>query len=97
MSAKARHGMLIGVAVILSTIAPAQTFAEFENTEWRVHDLYKQCSNKGLVDEVFRLEFVSSVARQAFMNGLALKHIKGPPDLMTMSIPSACPPPAKRH
>ena len=43
------------------------------------------------VDEVFCLEFVSSVARQAFMNGLALKHIKDSPDLMTMSIPSACP------
>ena len=91
MSARARHGMLIGVAVILSTIAPAQTFAEFENTEWRVHDLYKQCNSKGLVDEVFCLEFVSSIARQAFMNGLALKHIKDPPDLMTMSTPSACP------
>ena len=64
MSARARHGMLIGVAVILSTIAPAQTFAEFENTEWRVHDLYKQCNSKGLVDEVFCLEFVSSIARQ---------------------------------
>ena len=25
------------------------------------------------------------------MNGLALKHIKDLPDLMTMSIPSACP------
>ena len=89
MSARARHGMLIGVAVILSTIAPSQTFAEFENTEWSVHDLYKQCNNKGGVDEVFCLEFVSSVARQAFMNGLALKHIKDLPDLMTMSIPSA--------
>ena len=82
--------MLMG-AVFLSTIAPVPTFAEFENTEWRVHDLYKQCNNKGVVDEVFCLEFVSSVARQAFMNGLALRHIKDPPDLMTMSIPSACP------
>ena len=91
MSARAPHGMLIGVAVTLSTIAPAQTFAEFQNTEWRVHDLYKQCNNKGVVDEVFCLEFVSSIARQAIMNGLALKHIKDPPDLMTMSIPSACP------
>ena len=82
--------MLMGAA-FLSTIAPVPTFAEFENTEWRVHDLYKQCNNKGGVDEVFCLEFVSSVARQAFMNGLALKHIKDLPDLMTMSIPSACP------
>ena len=82
--------MLMGAA-FLSTIAPVPTFAEFENTEWRVHDLYKQCNHKGGVDEVFCLEFVSSVARQAFMNGLALKHIKDSPDLMTMSIPSACP------
>ena len=82
--------MLMGAA-FLSTIAPVPTFAEFENTEWSVHDLYKQCNNKGGVDEVFCLEFVSSVARQAFMNGLALKHIKDLPDLMTMSIPSACP------
>jgi hypothetical protein len=37
------------------------------------------------------LEFVSGVARQVFTNGLTLKEIKGPPDLMTMSIPSACP------
>ena len=35
MSARARHGILIGVAVILSTIAPVQTFAEFGKTEWR--------------------------------------------------------------
>ena len=90
MSARSLHVMLMGAA-FLSTIAPVPTFAEFENTEWRVHDLYKQCNNKGGVDEVFCLEFVSSVARQAFMNGLALKHIKDLPDLMTMSIPSACP------
>jgi hypothetical protein len=37
------------------------------------------------------LEFVSSVARQAFTNGLALKDIKDPPVLMTTSLPSACP------
>jgi Rap1a immunity proteins len=37
------------------------------------------------------LEFVSGVARQTFTNGLALKDIKDPPDLLTMSIPSACP------
>ena len=90
MSARSLHVILMGAA-FLSTIAPVSTFAGFENTEWRVHDLYKQCNNKGDVDEVFCLEFVSSVARQAFMNGLALKNIKNPPDLITMSIPSACP------
>jgi len=84
--------MLMGAVVILSTIAPVPTFAEFEKTEWNVQDLYKQCKYKGSLDEIFCLEFVSSVARQIFMNGLALKDIKeDPPDLMTMSIPSACP------
>ena len=92
MSARARHGMLMGVAVILSTISPVQTFAEFEKTECNVHELYKQCTGpKGSLDGIFCLEFVSGVARQAFMNGLALKHTKDPRDLMTMSIPSACP------
>jgi len=90
MSAQPLHVMLIGAAVILSTIAPVPTFAEFEESEWNVHDLYKQCKG-GSLDEIFCLEFVSSVARQAFTNGLALQHIKDPADLMTMSIPSACP------
>jgi Rap1a immunity proteins len=83
--------MLIGAAIILSTIAPVPTFAEFEKTERNVQDLYKQCTYKGSLDEIFRLEFVSGVARQVFTNGLALKDIKDRPDLMTMSIPSACP------
>ena len=81
--------MLMGAAVI--TIAPVPTFAEFEKTEWDVQDLYKQCTFKGSFDEIFCLEFVSGVARQVFTNGLELKDIKDPPDLMTMSIPSACP------
>ena len=90
MSAQPLHVMLIGAAVILSTIAPVPTFAEFEESEWNVHDLYKQCKG-GSLDEIFCLEFVSHVARQVFTNGLALKDIKDPPELMTMSIPSACP------
>jgi hypothetical protein len=81
--------MLMGAAVI--TIAPVPTFAEFEKTEWDVQDLYKQCTYKGSLDKIFCLEFVSGVARQVFTNGLELKDIKDPPDLMTMSIPSACP------
>ena len=91
MSAKPLHVMLMGAAVILSTIAPVPTFAEFEKTEWDVQDLYKQCTYKGSLDEIFCLEFVSGVARQVFTNGLELKDTKDPPDLMTMSIPSACP------
>ena len=92
MSARARHGTLMGVTVILSTIAPVQTFAEFEKTEWNVHELYKQCTGpKGSLDEIFCLEFVSGVARQVFAKGGQLKDIKDSPDLMTMSIPSACP------
>jgi Rap1a immunity proteins len=91
MSAKPLYVMLMGGVVILSTIAPVPTFAEFEKTEWNVQDLYKQCKYKGSLDEIFCLEFVSSVARQTFTNGLALKDIKDLPDLMTMSIPSACP------
>ena len=83
-------GILIGAAVILSAIAPVPAFAEFENTEWDVQELYKQCKG-GSFGEVFCLEFVSRVARQVFTNGLALKDIKDPPDLTTMSIPSACP------
>jgi hypothetical protein len=90
MSAKALHVMLMGAAVILSTIAPVPTFAEFEQTEWDVQELYKQC-NGGSLNEIFCLEFVSRVARQVFTNGLALKDIKDSADLMTMSIPSACP------
>jgi hypothetical protein len=90
MSAKPLYVMLMGGVVILSTIAPVPTFAEFEKTEWNVQDLYKQCKYKGSLDEIFCLEFVSSVARQIFTNGLALKDIKDLPDLMTMSI-RACP------
>ena len=82
----------MGAAVILSTIAPVPTFAEFEKTEWNVQELYKQCTaRKGSLDEIFCLEFVSGVARRVFTNGLALKAIKDPPDLITMSIPSVCP------
>ena len=99
MSAKPLHVMLVGSAVILSTIVPVPTFAEFRKTEWDVQELYKQwdvqelykqCKG-GSLDEIFCLEFVSHVARQVFTNGLALKDIKDPPELMTMSIPSACP------
>lgn len=73
----------MGAAVVLSTIAPVPTFAEFEKTDWDVQELYKQCTaRKGSFDEIFCLEFVSAVARRVFTNGLALK---------TMSIPSACP------
>jgi hypothetical protein len=82
--------MLMGAAVILSTTAPVTTFAEFEKTEWNVQDLYKQCKGvQGSLGKVFCLEFVSSVARRVFTNGL--KDIKDPPDLGTRSIPSACP------
>jgi hypothetical protein len=98
MSAKPLHVMLVA-AVILSTIAPVPTFAEFKKTEWDVQELYKQwdvqelykqCKG-GSFGEIFCLEFVSRVARQVFTNGLALKGIKHPSDSMTMSIPSACP------
>ena len=98
MSAKPRHVTLMGVAVILSTIAPVPAFAEFKKTElevqelykqWDVQELYKQCKG-GSFGEVFCLEFVSRVARQVFTNGLALKDIKDLPDLMTISI-RACP------
>ena len=91
MSGRSLHVMLIGAAIILSTIAPVPTFAEFEKTERDVQDLYKQCTYKGSLDEIFCLEFVSGVARQVFTNGLALKDIKDSPDLMTMSISYACP------
>ena len=92
MSARPLHAMLMGAAVVISTIAPVPTFAEFEKTEWNVQELYKQCEGrKGSLDEIFCLEFVSGVARQVFTNGLALKDFKDPPDLITMSIPSACP------
>jgi len=72
---------------MLLTIGPFPAFAE-----WDVQELYKQCKGRrGSLDEIFCLEFVSNVARQVFTNGLALKDIKDPPDLMTMSVPSACP------
>src|SRR5215510_5540275 len=92
MSTRPLHAMLMGAAVTLSTIAPVPAFAEFEKTEWNVQELYKQCKGrKGSLDEIFCLEFVSGVSRQVFTNGLALKDFKDPPDLITMSIPSACP------
>ena len=92
MSARPPHVLLMGAAVILSTIVPVPTFAEFKKTEWDVQELFKQCTGRqGSLDEIFCLEFVSGVARQVFTNGLALKDIKDPPDLLAMSIPSACP------
>ena len=91
MSARPLCVMLMGAA-FLSAITPVPTFAEFEKTEWNVQDLYKQCMGvQGSLGKIFCLEFVSGIARRAFTNGLALKDIKDPPDLMTMSIPSACP------
>ena len=90
MSVRPLHAMLIGAVVVLSTIAPVPTFA-FEKTEYDVQELYKRCTYKGSLDKIFCLEFVSFVARQVFKNGLALKDIKDSPDLMTMSVPSACP------
>jgi hypothetical protein len=91
MSTRPLHVMLMGAIVILSTIAPVPTFAEFEKTNFEVQELFKQCNYKGSLDKIFCLEFVSSIAHQVFTNGLALKHSKVPPDLTTMSIPSACP------
>jgi len=89
VSSRPLHATLMGAAVLLST-ASVPTFA-FEKTEYDVQELYKQCAYKGSLDKIFCLEFVAAVARQVFTNGLALKDIKDPPDLMTMSIPSACP------
>jgi len=83
--------ILIGAAVILSTIAPLPTFAEYEKTSWDVQELFKQCNYNGSLDKIFCLEFVSGIARPVFTNGLGLKHSNVPPDLTTMSIPSACP------
>jgi Rap1a immunity proteins len=92
MSARPLHVMLMGATVILSTIAPVPTFAEFEKTEWDVQELYKQCRGRqGSLNKIFCLEFVSAVARQVFTNGLALKDIKDPSDLMTISVSFACP------
>jgi|SRR5689334_1038822 Rap1a immunity proteins len=89
MSARSLRGMLTGAAVVLSTIAPVPTFAEFEQIEWNVQDLYKQCKGvQGSLGRVFCLEFVSSVARRVFTNGLALKEAKHPADLVILS---ACP------
>ena len=91
MSARPLCALLMGAA-FLSAITPAPTFAEFENTEWHVQDLYKQCKGvQGSLGKIFCLEFVSSIARQAITNGLAMKDIKDPPNLTTISIPSACP------
>ena len=84
--------MLMGAAVILSTIAPVPAFEELGHTEWKVGDLYKQCKGvQGSLGRVFCLEFVSNVARRVFTNGLALKEVKHPADLVTTSILSACP------
>ena len=92
MSARPLHVMLMGAAVILSTIAPVPTFAESGQTVWNVQDLYKQCKGvEGSLGKVFCLEFISSVARPVFTNSLILKDIKDSPDLGTRSIPSACP------
>ena len=91
MSARPLRAMLMGVAVAISTIAPVPTFADFDETQWNVHELFKQCTDGGSIDKIFCLEFVSSVARKAFTNGLAAENIKNPPDLVTTSLPSACP------
>jgi hypothetical protein len=90
-SATPHHVVLMGAAVILSTIASLPTFAEFEKTSWNVQELFKQCNYKGSLDKIFCLEFVSGIARQVFTNGLGSKHSNVPPDLATMPIPSACP------
>src|SRR5215510_499363 len=90
MSARPLCAMLMGAAVAISTIAPVPTFADFDETQWDVHGLFKQCTDGGSIDKIFCLEFVSSVARKAFTNGLASENIN-PPDLMTTSLPSACP------
>ena len=90
MSARRLHVMLIGAAVIFLTIAPVPTFAESEQTEWKVQDLYKQCKGvEGSLGKVFCLEFVSSVARRLFTNRLTLKEIKDPSE--RRSISSECP------
>ena len=92
MRARPLHVMLMGAAVILSTIAPVPAFEEFGQTEWKVGDLYKQCKGvQGSLGKVFCLEFVSSVARLVFTNTLTLKAIKDPANLVMTSIPSACP------
>src|SRR5262245_43122431 len=85
MSPRPLQVILTGVAVVLSTIAPVPTFADFEKTEWDVHELYKQCTYRGSLDKIFCLEFVSAEARKVFRNGLALN------DINDLSIPSACP------
>lgn len=93
MSVRLLYVMLMGAAVIFSTIAHVPSFAASEETKWiNVQDLYKQCdARQGSFDEIFCLEFVSGVARQLFTNRLALKDIKTSRDLIMMSIPSACP------
>ena len=86
MSARPLHAMLMGATVILLTIAPVPTFAEFEvptfaefeKTERDVQDLYKQCTYKGSLDAIFCLEFVSGVARQVFTIGRHRKRLKVP-------------------
>ena len=85
-SATPLHAMLMGAAVILSTIAPVPTFAE----EFETQELFKQSNYKESLDKIFCLEFVSRIARPIFRNGQELKHSNVPPDLTTMSTPSAC-------
>ena len=56
--------------------------------------MFKNYSNSATITKVWKifcLEFVSGIARQVFTNGLGLKYSNVPPDLTTMSIPSACP------
>ena len=54
MSARPLHVMLMGAAVILSTIAPVPTFAKSGQTDWNVQDLYKQCKGvQGSLGKVF--------------------------------------------
>jgi hypothetical protein len=95
MSAKPLHATLIGAAIVFSTIAPAPSSAESDNTEWDVQELYKQCTYKeGSLDKIFCLEFVSAVGRKIFTNGLPLKDIRADaPSSMTLSILYACPKP----
>jgi hypothetical protein len=47
--------MLMGAAVIFSTIASVPSFAASEETKWiNVQDLYKQCdARQGSFDEIF--------------------------------------------
>src|SRR5262249_23130914 len=72
-------------------VVPVSKFLATGRNKGGSQDLYTVQRTKGSFDEIFCLEFVSGVAHQLFANGLALKDIKDPRDLMTMPIPSACP------